>query len=69
LVSLNTLQQKQHKTLTRLFKPIARDEHQKKFKHEGELLEKVKEKYQVHSAEMSSWSPPRNSKQLYKQTK
>lgn len=35
------IQQKHQKTLTRLFKPITKDEHQNNLKHEFDLLEKV----------------------------
>jgi len=35
------IQQKHQKTLTRLLKPITKDEHQKNLKHEIDLLEKV----------------------------
>jgi hypothetical protein len=35
------IQQKRQKTLTKLFKPITKDEHQNNLKHEIDLLEKV----------------------------
>lgn len=35
------IQQKHQKTLTRLFKPITKYEHQNNLKHEIDLLEKV----------------------------